>query len=202
MKKKLIIAVIVAASFIVGGVVLLRYTRANEVVTVGETAPEAQQSITEHTDAPAEATQSTNEVTGHGYPVSVQVLEADIDVPVAKGYYNKNTQKWTISRDKAYFATMTKRPNTTSGNTFIYGHNRSNMFSRLLSVKPGSIAVVTTDKNERFTYRLQRSFTTKPEDSSILYYQGPPILTLQTCSGAAFQNRTIFVFELIGARHA
>ena len=97
---------------------------------------------------------------------------------------------------------MTSRPNTTSGNTFIYGHNRSNVFSRLLKIKPGSVAYVTTDNNQRFIYRLSRSFTTNPNDSSILYYQGAPILTLQTCSGANFQDRTLFVFELVGVTDA
>ncbi len=137
-----------------------------------------------------------------GYPVRIVLPDVNIDIGVAKGYYNSSTKKWTISRDKAYYAVMTKRPNTEGGNTFIYGHNRSNVFSRLLKIRSGSIATVTTDNNKKFVYQLERFYTTNPNDSGILYYEGDPILTLQTCSGANFQNRTLYIFKLIKVTNA
>lgn len=163
--------------------------------------PEASEAAKQDTGEQDVITQDNNRKTP-GYPVNIQILDADINVPVAKGYYNKQNQKWTLSKNSAHYAVMTSRPNAIGGNTFIYGHNRSNVFARLLSIKPGSMAYVTTDNNQRFAYRLTRSFTTNPSDSSVLGDKGAPILTLQTCSGANFQNRTLFVFELVGVTNA
>ncbi len=133
-----------------------------------------------------------------GSPVKIEILEAGISIPVAPGVYNAKSQTWTLSTTKAHYALMTPKPNTEGGNTFIYGHNRPSVFSRLTRAKVGDTAVVTTDKNQRFTYRMRSTYTTSPADSSLLNYNGAPILTLQTCTGANFQNRTLYVFDLIG----
>lgn len=143
-----------------------------------------------------------NVVGGTGRPTYVEILDANIAVPVNNGYYNRQTQKWTLSKSAAQYAVMTPRPNQQSGNTFIYGHNRENVFSRLLGVKQGSVAFVTTDNNQKFIYKLKYSYTTDPTDSGFLYYDGPPRLTLQTCSGPNFENRTLFVYELVGVTNA
>jgi LPXTG-site transpeptidase (sortase) family protein len=135
-------------------------------------------------------------------PVSLQVSSIDLNLPIEKGYYNKNTQQWNISTTSAFWSVMTSKPNNKEGITFIYGHNRSSVFSKLGKMQEGSIATVTTEDGKTHNYRLKYSFTTNPEDSSILNYQGPPILALQTCSGATFQNRTIYVFEYIGNQNA
>ncbi len=135
-------------------------------------------------------------------PVGLQIGSIGLDLPVQKGYYNKNTQQWNISTNSTFWSVMTSKPNNIEGVTFIYGHNRSSLFSNLGEMKEGSIATIITEDGKVHNYRLKYNFTTNPEDSSILNYQGPPILALQTCSGATFQNRTIYVFEYIGNQNA
>lgn len=189
--------VLAAILMIVGGGLLIASSRdintENEPETASEVATNETSSETEQISQQALA--PTN-------PVRIQVLEADINIPVAQGVYNRSTQKWTLSNDKAHFATMTTMPNQAAGNTFIYGHNRKSVFSRLVGAKPGTTAVVTTENNQRFVYRLRTSYTTTPTDDSILHYSGPPILTLQTCTGAMFQNRTMYVFDFVGVSNA
>lgn len=203
MKRKLhiLIALVGLTLVIVGSVFMMKNSLVNEEYNY---TPEPNEVVAQDTSGQSIVATPIKQNTPQspGYPVRIQIDEVDINLPIAKGYYNKQNKKWTISRNSAYYAVMTSRPNTTSGNTFIYGHNRSNVFSRLLKIKPGSVAYVTTDNNQRFIYKLSRSFTTNPNDSSILYYQGAPILTLQTCSGANFQDRTLFVFELVGVTDA
>jgi len=156
------------------------------------------------TPAPGSATttQSSQNKGQTGNPVRIQVLEADINIAVAPGVYNSTSQTWTLSTTKAHYALVTPKPNSDGGNTFIYGHNRSSVFSRLTTVKVGSTAVVTTDKDQRFIYRLRTINTTTPTDDSLFRYSGPPILTLQTCTGANFQNRTLYTFDLVGVTNA
>lgn len=135
-------------------------------------------------------------------PVELQIDSIGLNLPVEKGYYNKNTKQWNISTTAAFWSVMTSKPNNKEGVTFIYGHNRSSVFSSLGRMEEGTTAKVTTEDGKIYTYRLKYNFTTNPEDGSILNYQGLPILALQTCSGATFQNRTIYVFEYIGNQNA
>lgn len=139
-------------------------------------------------------------------PATISGLPAHIDIPsvgisddIDPGYYNKTTQTWSLSLTDAEYATVTPEPNNGGGNTFIYGHNRWAVFYKLLKVQPGDEAVITTTNNHQFTYKLVSQRTTQPNDTSLFTYQGPPILTLQTCSGLWYQNRSLFVFDLVKA---
>lgn len=135
-------------------------------------------------------------------PHRVLIAELGIDVKVINGYYDNKTKEWTLSKDKAQFATITQKPNTTNGNTFIYGHAKKSVFGKLASTRVGTIANVVTADNRIYVYKYKYSYTVAPEDSSLFSYIGPPILTLQTCSGFYDQHRTMYVFELIGVKNA
>jgi LPXTG-site transpeptidase (sortase) family protein len=198
--KKIFFLVMISVVLIGAGVSVLRHQRINEVVTEAETVgvDTAQETIS---PSPEPSSQETASL-AKSFPNRLQVTSVGIDLTVAKGYYNQDTQKWTLSRNKAHFATMTDMPNTETGNTYIYGHNRKEVFTPLTKIKPGAEAIVYTESGQKFTYRLARSITTKPDDSSMLFYKGSPILTLQTCTGALYQNRTLYVFELTGVINA
>jgi LPXTG-site transpeptidase (sortase) family protein len=141
---------------------------------------------------PAKATVS-------GTPSHISIPAVGIDLDVEPGYYDKTSQTWTLSLTQAMYATITPEANNAAGNTFIYGHNRTQVFYKLLKVQPGENATVTTSNHHRFVYKMVSRRDTKPTDSSLFNYQGPPILTLQTCSGFWYQNRSLFVFKLVEA---
>jgi LPXTG-site transpeptidase (sortase) family protein len=135
-------------------------------------------------------------------PINLSIDEINLDIQVEKGYYNKLTRQWNISTSSAFWSVMTSKPNNSEGVTFIYGHNRASVFSNLGKIQEGATANVKTEDGKEHKYRFKYSYTTKPEDTSILSYQGPSILALQTCSGATFQNRTIYIFEFVGNQNA
>jgi LPXTG-site transpeptidase (sortase) family protein len=135
-------------------------------------------------------------ITGH--PVSISVPSVNINIPVIDGYYNQKTRDWTLSLDKAQFATPTTPPNNLGGNTFIYGHFRWGVFYTLPKIQPGAEAIITTDNGYKFTYHFYSTYATQPTDLSVLHYQGEPILTLQTCSGSYYQNRQMYLFSYVG----
>lgn len=132
-----------------------------------------------------------------GKPVRIEIPSLNIDLNVAEGRYNSAAQTWTLSKDKAHYAINTPLANNAEGNTFIYGHNRKAVFARLPNIKSGAIAIVTTDNGHRFTYKFRSAYETKPSDDSLFAYEGPAILTLQTCSGIWYQNRQLFTFDFI-----
>lgn len=134
-----------------------------------------------------------------GEPTHIDIPSVGISIDITPGYYDKASQTWTLSTDKAQYATITPEPNDASGNTFIYGHNRWEVFYKLLKVQNGDIATITTSNNHTFTYKMTSRKDTSPTDSSLFDYQGPPILTLQTCSGFWYQNRSLFVFDFVKA---
>jgi len=132
-----------------------------------------------------------------GYPIRISIPSLVLDLAVIDGIYDWQSQTWTLSSDKAHFATLTTLPNNQEGNTFIYGHARHQVFASLSELEIGATATITTDNGLHFTYRLQYVTETDPNDDSLFSYEGPPILTLQTCSGFWYQNRQLFTFSLV-----
>ena len=135
--------------------------------------------------APADVSQpvKNDEPVISGSPKHIQFPERNISVDIIPGYYNEKTGEWTLSKDKAQFATVTSEPNNKTGNTFIYGHNRWQVFTGLLNSQIGDSAVITTENNHVFTYRLRSIKDTDPHDLSYMQPHNSPILTVQTCSG-------------------
>jgi LPXTG-site transpeptidase (sortase) family protein len=131
-----------------------------------------------------------------GQPVRIVLPSLGLDLPVINGYYNTVSQTWTLTKDKAQFAVNTTPPNNQEGNTFIYGHNRVGVFETLYKLKLNDQVLVYTDTSHVFTYDYIGATVTNPNDSSLFTYQGPPVLTLQTCSGLWYQNRQMFHFNL------
>ncbi len=137
-----------------------------------------------------------------GRPSVISVPSVGINLPIIDGIYYPKSASWSLSLDKAHYAVMTSLSNNQSGNTFIYAHNRRGVFINLPSVKVGDLAVITTEDGKKFTYRYRSATTTNPNDTQILNYQGAPILSLQTCTGLWYQNRTIFIFDYVSVEEA
>lgn len=151
---------------------------------------------------PVLAMPSTEQITTKqivsGNPVLLSVDGTTIQrLQVVPGEYNAATKLWNIGLNTAHFATITSPANDTEGNTYIYGHNRREVFSSLHTAAIGAVAEVITDNGYRFTYKLTEVKTLAPNDTSIFAYTGKPILTLQTCSGLWFEKRQQFTFDFV-----
>lgn len=200
--KKYILALLSGLSLVICGLATWIYVNRNNgdysyVPDISEASAQEALGGTQLADSGTKGGSKSPQA-GLGFPKNISIPSVNIDLSIAKGYYNNQNKKWTLSKNYAHYAVMTPRPNSRGGNTFIYGHNRSAVFARLPSLKLGSVAQITTSDNKAYSYKLKRIYTTNPNDSSLLSYEGPPILTLQTCTGANFQNRTLFVFEYQG----
>jgi len=132
-----------------------------------------------------------------GRPSSLSIPSLGINLNVADGIYNPKTGSWTLSNNKAHYALNTVQPNDVQGNTLIYGHYRPGVFATLKSIKVGSEVQVRTDNGLTFTYKYTGNRVVTPDDGSIFKYEGKPILTIQTCTGAFMQNRQLFNFEFV-----
>jgi LPXTG-site transpeptidase (sortase) family protein len=132
-----------------------------------------------------------------GKPVRIRVASRAIDLPVIDGTYDATSGNWTLSNTKAQFALNSSANNNRGGNTFIYGHDVPQVFKALEGLAVGDIAEVTTDNGYVFTYRYRSAIEVEPTNTSIFTYSGPPILTLQTCSGIWSQNRRLMTFDFV-----
>lgn len=130
-----------------------------------------------------------------GTPTQINFPAQALSVGVTAGYYDTARQEWTVSNDKAHYATVTSPPNNKSGNTFIYGHNRSEVFTKLLEAELGDTATITTENGFTFTYVLTGIHDTSPSDVSYLQPTEAPTLTVQTCSGPFYQYRRMLTFS-------
>lgn len=132
-----------------------------------------------------------------GKPLRLVIADAGIDLPIDEGYYDQATDTWTLSDSRLQHAAVTMPANNQSGNTFIYGHGTDQVLAPLSSNPPsvGATAQVYTDNNHVFTYTFRSSHNFTPNDTSVFSYNGPPILTVQTCTGPASEWRTMYTFE-------
>jgi LPXTG-site transpeptidase (sortase) family protein len=130
-----------------------------------------------------------------GKPIRIVIPDVGIDLPIDEGRYNPVDGSWSLSGYHAQFAMMTPEANNNTGNTFIYGHNNKYVFGPIKKITPGSIAQVYTDSGRIFSYIFESTYAVAPDDTSVLDYQGPSILTVQTCSGAWNEQRQMYVFK-------
>ncbi len=152
------------------------------------------------TTVEAEKSVTASPVLIEGKPVHLEIDSIDLDVAVVDGAYDQKTKAWTLSKDSAHYAVMTPLANNQAGNTFIYGHNRKEVFARLAQVKKGDVLSLTTETGFIFRYEFVSSLETDPYDDSLFQYEGSPILTVQTCSGLWFQNRQLFTFKFLDVK--
>ena len=131
-----------------------------------------------------------------GIPATLKIPALNIDLPVVDGSYNAADASWTLTEDKAHYANLTVPVNDRQGNTMIYGHNNQHVFAALERLQPGMEAEVVTTAGDHFYYTFASTFTIRPNDLTSFNSGGSPRLTLQTCSGAWFENRQMFEFAL------
>ena len=147
-------------------------------------------------DAKSVPVGSVKKLVKSGNPKEIEIPSLNIKLPIVPGVYDTVSQTWTLSWDKAQFATNTPLPNDDMGNTFIYGHNARGVFNTLHKIKTGEKLAITTDNNLRFNYVFVGSQEVMPNNDSLFSYKGPAMLTVQTCSGSFYQNRQLFAFRL------
>lgn len=136
-----------------------------------------------------------------GVPVRIVIpgsswLGQVVDLPVDKGYYDASTGEWTLSGYHAQFMTISSLANNVSGQTYIYGHNNDYVFGALRHVTPavGAQALLYTDTGHVFSYSFTSVTSVAPDSTAVLDYHGPPILTVQTCTGSFNEVRTLYTF--------
>jgi LPXTG-site transpeptidase (sortase) family protein len=185
--KKFAITLLFGLMVLVGGLgLLISIVRARESSIVNLPAVAAQTPVLPPSPTRIE-----------GKPVKLEIPSLKLNLAIIPGTYDAKTQTWTLTKDKVQYAAMTPPPNTEMGNTFLYGHYRSNVFASLHKIPADGEAIVTTDNGHTFYYKLANTKVVKPTDSAGIFdYQGKPILTIQTCTGAFFQNRQLFTFDL------
>lgn len=134
-----------------------------------------------------------------GKPIRIVIPASGVDLPVDEGHYSPVDDSWTLSGLRAQYAMISVPANNRNGATFIYGHNNNSVFGALRHVTPvpGALAQVYTENGHIFEYAFETSASVTPADTSALQYQGPPILTILTCTGAVNEWRTLYKFNFV-----
>lgn len=132
-----------------------------------------------------------------GKPVRLIIPDSGIDLPIDEGFFDTTSNSWTLSDSRLQYAMITAQANNHSGSTFVYGHGTDKVLGALATREPahGATARIHTDTGRIFTYSFQSSQSLTPGDTSIFNYTGPPILTIQTCTGNLSEWRTLFTFK-------
>jgi LPXTG-site transpeptidase (sortase) family protein len=200
MAKKSIFATIFGAGLLLAGGILLAVIMREQAVNIVTTPPNlSANTVASTATTPVASTleQQTSEGYVSGTPTSLNIPSLNMYLPVVPGYYDKTAQTWTLTTTKVQFATTSSLPNNQSGNTFIYGHARNNLFGSLPKIRAGAEAIVATSNGHHFFYTLGTTKVVDPSDYGAVFgYQGKPVLMLQTCVGLLYQSREILTFNL------
>lgn len=147
----------------------------------------------------ANPTQSASTVLVVGKPTRVVIPRIGIDLPVIDGIYDPKTQSWSLTSNKAQFATVTSPSNNQTGDTLLYGHNTAEVFYQTANLVVGDRLLIYTDNNHVFEYTYTSSKTTTPTDTSIFSYTGKPQVTLLTCNGwfSSYRRLMFFAFTSV-----
>jgi sortase (surface protein transpeptidase) len=137
----------------------------------------------------------SNEISG--MPDELLIPSLKMDLTVIPGHYNPITQTWNLTLNEVQYAVVTPEPNNIQGTTFFYGHYRPEVFAYLHLISANAQAIVKTTNNHTFYYQLASIRTTTPNDDSVFKNNGPPVLTVQTCTGPLFQYRQFYTFNLV-----
>jgi hypothetical protein len=137
-----------------------------------------------------------------GLPVEIVIPGSSwdgqsINLPIDEGYYDSTTDSWTLSGYRAQFAMVSSLPNNYAGETYIYGHNNDYVFGALRHNTPavGSTALLYTSNGHIFSYSFVSASSVAPDMTSVLNYQGPPIMVVQTCTGSFNEVRTLYQYK-------
>lgn len=126
-------------------------------------------------------------------PNHIIIPSLHLSLPVITSQLSYNT--WEVSPVYASFGQFTALPGT-AGNTVIFAHARPGLFINLPQLKVGDIIMVYT-KLDSFSYRVEDTFTVKPEEVEVILSDEKYELTLFTCTGVGDVNRYVVKATLI-----
>jgi hypothetical protein len=132
-----------------------------------------------------------------GKPVEIVFPQLGLDLPVDDGNYDIANQTWTLSGYRAQFALPSVVPNDYQGNTLIYGHNNMKVFGKLRDLQPGDTMQLITNNHLTFNYSYRSYRDVQPDDLSVFKYDGPPTVTVQTCTGSWNEIRRLYEFKFV-----
>lgn len=150
---------------------------------------------TAHIYLPAKRTSPPPKDIVSGTPIKLLIPAIGFDKEIVPGIYEEEAKNWQVLPRDIHFAETSRFANNHSGNTLIYAHNNRYAFGPLKQLQTDDKAQVITDNGYRFIYRLLQTTDHVPSDISIFSYDGAPLLTLMTCSGAFNEIRTFYTFE-------
>lgn len=132
-----------------------------------------------------------------GEPQTFIMERLGINLPIEYGYYDSNTNSWTVSDDAIYFGYGTALPNNQKGNTFLYGHNRDSVIAKLKDLVVGDEIIIVTKNGHSFKYYYVNDEYVKPNYIGVLHDNPEtPRLTIMTCDGIWSLTRRLMYFEL------
>lgn len=164
------------------------------------TATPAQPASIQIVSQPGAATQPSKKIIS-GEPSRLSVARLGVDLPVKDGFYDSETNDWTLSHEAVFFARMTTIPNDSKGNTFIYGHNTDAMLAPLSELVVDDIITIFTTNGHAFQYKYTRDDIIAPNVTTVLYDSpSSPQLTVMTCEGIWSKVRRVMYFDFVGVQ--
>lgn len=140
-------------------------------------------------------------------PVTITISRLGINLPVAPGYYNQFSRKWTLDSIHVFTDSSTTPHPLVSTKQFrvtvFYGHDIPGILISTSQLTYGDIMTITTQNGYVFQYYYDTAKVVAPTDTTILDEpnRGDPV-SLVTCTGLWYQFRHVMYFHLLSVQSA
>ena len=103
---------------------------------------------------------------------------------------------WQISPDSASHLNVSSGLGV-SGNTVIYGHNKTSIFGPIRWTSPGDLIELTGEDSVIYTYKIEKTIEVEPDNLEYVLPKNEEVLTVYTCSGFLDSKRFVVVAKRI-----
>ena len=121
-------------------------------------------------------------------PVSIHMATVGIELPITIHSMSNNT--WEVTDSTANVTAESLPLDAEKGNVIVYGHDRSDSFSRIKALTAGDHVILKTHKSS-WLYTVTTVENTTPDNLQWIEPTDNPVLTLITCDGLFSESRTI-----------
>lgn len=123
-------------------------------------------------------------------PVEIIIDKVNIDLPIIETDITNNT--WQIADNGISHLSLSSRP-AENGTIILYGHNTTDRFGPIRWLQKGEKITVVTADNKKYDYKILKTATVDPSDTTILTSEKGPTLILYTCTGFADLKRYVLI---------
>jgi LPXTG-site transpeptidase (sortase) family protein len=132
--------------------------------------------------------------TGQSWPKTIYIPKINKTLGISAGVVSDN--RWTISETGVSYLSTTPVPGS-AGNSVLYGHNKQDIFGKLVELQKDDVIYVVLGNGNFAKYSVVETKQVKPNQVEILNNTSDSRLTIYTCTGFLDSARFVVIAKMV-----